>query len=202
MLNIDKELKRIVGKYPETWQKQERLESKNNILLIRAGEIITKSYYIESGILKCCLFDEDIEKDVILDLLSTGDAILPYNITSRNVLSPFDIQVIGKAVIYSISNDDLDILQEKEPILNELTQLNAERMITRMIKISIINASNKALIRYKKLLEVYPYLRDISDQEVASILGIDRATVNRKKIELMKIERDKEKAKQSPKNKT
>jgi CRP-like cAMP-binding protein len=197
MLNIDKELKRIFNEYPDL-REEEKYKRNENVVVV--DTIITKSYYIKSGILKFCLYDKERDKNIIFDLLHSGDAILPCSAIPYDTASPFNIRVIEDAVIYTISNDNLKIIREKEPQFEELTNLNLRRMFQRVIKIAIVNSYPNVLTRYEKLLEVYPYLNSVSPKDVAAIFGVDRTTITRKKTERYKIEKAKQSGKIKPKN--
>ena len=177
-----KELKKITKKYNESFSLVKQTY-KRNAILVPTGTIMLQNYYVDSGILKCCVYNEEVQKEAIIDLLSTGDAILPFRTPTYIMPMPFNIQVIEDAVIYSISSDIFEALKEKEPILQELMQLDLQRIFTRFPERFKINVYPDILTRYEKLLEMYPFLNSVSDKDVAAIIGTDRTTINRIRAE-------------------
>jgi signal-transduction protein with cAMP-binding, CBS, and nucleotidyltransferase domain len=178
MIELKKE---ILEQYPKELK---RHIFKHNAVLVTADTIITQNYYIESGVLKCYAYNEELKRDTIFCLLSAGDAILSSNNTPYKIPAPFDIQVIKDAVIYSISNDDLKNLRKKEPIFDEFVQSNSRQMINKLVEIAKTHTYINIIDSYKKLLEIYPFLDAIIDKDVAAILGADRATITRTKLKL------------------
>ena len=171
MFNSDMIFKDLIEKYSLKSQTHKRKTA-----LAIADTITTKSYYIKSGVLKCCYYNKEVKKEVIFCLLSAGDAILPCDTTPYDVPAPFDIYVIADAVIYTISEDEVKILQEKEPKFEELRRLNLRQLFDRIVKTIKLNVYTDMLTRYEKLLEIYPFLHQVSNQELAAILGVHRTT--------------------------
>ena len=183
MLNPDMIFKDLIKKY--SLEKKQKYKRFANLMTADVTVTPQNYYYIESGIVKYYYYNKEVQKEVIFCLLSAGDTILPCKVIPYNIPASLSIQVIADAVLYTISDDDVRMLYEKEPIFNELVHLSMEQVFYKMIETAKINVYSDTLTRYEKLLETYPYLRQVSDKNVAAILGVDRTTVTRIKKELI-----------------
>ena len=184
MFNIDGEIKKMIAKYPDLWEKK---RYKPNTILFSKGEIVNQNFYIELGILKAYVVNKDLQKNVLVVLFSDGNSILPYSNYPENMPITFYLKTVEDSIIYSISGDDWEKIREKEPISNELVYYNVARILEKfIIQQAEINAYPNAETRYKKAVEIYPNLCRINNAEVALFFGNDRSTINRGKSSLMK----------------
>jgi CRP-like cAMP-binding protein len=184
MLDINNEMKKLMIKYPDLWKKHSH---KRNTLLLTAGEIATKNFYVESGILKAYVYNEDLDKNVVVYFFANGEFILPYKKSCSEIIPTMVyIETIENSIIHSINSNDWENLKEKEPILDELIYYDFVRLLKKFIIMAQINAYPDAQTRYDKACEFYPALCRISNVEVASFFGNDRSTINREKSSSIK----------------
>jgi len=176
--NIDAEVKQLIDKHPELWIKQNH---KKGDLLNKIGRFATRNYYLETGIIKASIDNEDIGKEVIIGFISDAESILVYKSEKLNMPFLLNLEVINDAVIYSIGGEDWNELIEKNRIFNELFQQYTIRMVSKFIEQARINSYPRAKTRYEKSLENYPCLAKIKDEYVASFLGLDVRTISRVK---------------------
>ena len=184
MFNIDEEIKNLIEKYPDLWEKK---QYKPNTILFSKGEIVNQNFYIESGILKAYTYNEDLDKNVVVHFFANGEFILPYKkVCSETIPTMVYIETIENSIIHSINSNDWENLKEKEPILDELIYYDFVRLLKKFIIMAQINAYPDAQTRYDKACEFYPALCRISNVEVASFFGNDRSTINRGKSSSIK----------------
>ena len=190
MFNIDGEIKKMIAKYPDLWEKK---RYKPNTILFSKDEIVNQNFYIESGILKAYVVNKDLEKEIIVVLFYDGNAILPYGNYPKNMPITFYLETVEDSIIYSINSSNWEKIREKEPVLNKLVYHNIARVLEIVIQQAEINAYPNAETRYKKLVELYPCLLRLKDEDVASLLGNAKRTLTRVKSSSIKNKKKKKK---------
>ena len=176
MNNIDNEIKKLINEYPDLWEKNNYKKGK---LLSKIGKTGTHNYYIESGILKAFVYNEDTAKEVIIGFVSAEEFIIAASSEYLNIPLLLNLEVVNTAAIYSINNDNWNKLIETNKVSNELLMQYSLQILVKFIEQAKINSYPRARTRYEKSLENYPCLRQVKDEYVASFLGIDVRTINR-----------------------
>ena len=177
---VDKSVKKLVDEYSDLWELK---TYKKGSELLTTGEIITKNFYVESGIIKASVYSPLAKGEAILTFFGDGSCILPYrsdNPENATVLATFE--VIKNAKIRSIYKDNWDKIHKDNPqrmsvIMQQLTLQTYNRYIVQ----AIVNTYPTAKERYKIWAEIYPFLRELSAEDVAARIGLDDSTVKRVK---------------------
>lgn len=159
------------------------MDKKPNFKFIIANTPVTENYYIESGILKCFIYNKETKKEVIIDFLSTGDGFFP---SAHYMPLQFNVQVIEEVKVSAINDKNVQLLREEDPQFDGLMQLTFQQMFNRVIAHFEINSYPDLQTRYEKFLKVYPYLDRINDDDIATLLGTDAKTANHIKSEVKK----------------
>ena len=191
MRNYTTKLEQLIKKYPEKWEK--KMYDKN-AFLVEVGNPRTHNYYIESGIIKAYVFNEEINDETIINFFSEGDFIMSYAIVPNEIKNAvLNLEVVKDAVIRRITIKDWFDIRNKEPIIvTKILQECLDMVINRLIFNGKINALPRAESRYRKMLEVFPFLIALKDNDVAKIMGVDPRTItnikhNNKKIAIPKV---------------
>jgi CRP-like cAMP-binding protein len=150
-------------------------------LLNKKCRFATHNYFIESGIIKASVNNEDIMKEVIIGFPNAGDFILTCSSVSIEIPLLLNLEVINDAVIYSINKENWNELIKLKKISNEFIIQCVQKPIIKFIEQIKINSYPKSKIRYQKSLENYPCLKQIKDEYVASFLGLNVRTISRAK---------------------
>jgi len=173
---INEANKKIIENYPEYWIKK---KYKSGEVLITEGEKVTYNYYIETGIVKASVIDEKTQKEGIINFFKTGEIIITYRgdaYESKKALA--DLEVVKGSVVHRIAHKDWEVIRKDEPILiDKLLQKHLSIIINRLIFQVKVNCLPRAEQRYNRMLEYYPFLKELKDDEVSKLLGVDVRTI-------------------------
>ena len=179
MLDIDKEIKKLVDEHSDLWKKK---SYKKGEILLKSDVVPTHNYFIETGILKVYTVDEERMETINHAFLCGGNPILSLNWTNINIRTIYNIEVIKNANIYSINANNWNKITQEKPLINEIVSHDVNRMFEVLIKQRIINSKPDTTTRYKLTLKMYPFLTQINDDDVGSLLGVSARSVRTAKV--------------------
>jgi len=133
---------------------------------------------LKSGRIKISANSKLFSSEQIIGFLSDDETLLPYR-GYPDVHVPFNIEVINDATLYTIDAKNWDILAKKEPIIKDILHQDLSRIIERLLSNIAIVSVPYALQRIRKAIKIYPFLLELSDDDIASFIRLDPKTVNR-----------------------
>jgi CRP-like cAMP-binding protein len=179
--NID--FKNLIEKYPDLWEKK---KMKKREFLIKQNEIEKNIFYVKSGILRCYFYDKEVGKEATIAFFSNDDVVIPYNSFFENLPTLMNIQVIKNAEIFIISKKNWKIIKKQESKLNKLLLKAAIQHLHKSSAYIVNNTIHSIIERYDYMLKKYPYLKELTDDEIALYIGVSRETLNRAKADQFK----------------
>jgi len=173
--------KQIIDKHSDLWT---RKAYKRGDVLLTIGSIPTQNFYIETGMARSYIYEDDVQKEFTLAFISEDKFIPLYRDFTKELEFPFTVEVIEDSVIWGINRKNYGELVQREPAL--MLRLVAEWAVEIQMEI-ITHAKNLALYdlktHYEKFLVTKSYAHRIADTYFASYFGVDKSTFNRKKNE-------------------
>jgi CRP-like cAMP-binding protein len=171
------DFKKFVKNYPDLWEK---IEYPEEMLITVQQKILSRNYYLESGIVELFVYNESDLKEITIDFFFSDDILLPYAHKFEDIEEIMNLKVLEDAVLYSINSQNWEKLMAKESAeLNEIIRQDSCYIAEKFIKKSLIRSYSKTEKRYQAMLEIYPELIRVGDSKIASFLGVDRTTINR-----------------------
>ncbi|MDR0227759.1 MAG: Crp/Fnr family transcriptional regulator [Flavobacteriaceae bacterium] len=157
----------------------EPIEVKKGTYLIKEGEIEFYSYYISSGILKCWVYDVDIEPKVFW--FSTARNFSMSNVSfSLQKASEFYVETVTDCMLYKTSYPQvLELYKELPHVASLMNTMTAQLMNTILLRqINLIKYTPEQ--HYIWLQQYYKeQLNYIPLQDIASYLGITPQALSR-----------------------
>ena len=174
MFDVNAEIKKILDAYPDLWKKK---SLKKDTIFHSAGGFANENYYLETGMMKIFVVNNDISEESIVAFVKDGTALLPYKGNHTQTPKMFNIQTITDAVMHSISKDNWEIIRKEKQILDEIIHYDSIRVSNIMGELALIKSISDAKKRYEKALQKHPFLNQIKYEDVASYLGITTRTL-------------------------
>ena len=160
-------IKKLIDEYSELWEKK---IVKKNKLFHTCGGLSNKNYYIESGIIKASVYNEEEQKEAIVGFFSGGECMLPYR--NMPIQKQYNLTAVTEIIIYSISASNWDsIAKEKPTLIRNILDKDMLKIMGKLNAKSLIKVCPDIASKYKKALEIYPFLDKIKDEDVASFIG-------------------------------
>ena len=175
MLNLNTEIKNLIIEFPKYWNK--KLLRKEN-LFHKPKEYEKVNYYLETGIIKIFVTNDDKLEETIVALAGNDTALLPYRENHMQIINVFGMRTITEVVLHTINADNWNSIKKEKPkLIDEITQLDSIQISNKMAKLSLLKSYTDAETRYKKALEINPFLSKLKYSDIASYLGISIRTV-------------------------
>ena len=174
MKNITDELQKIIKQHPDMWTKQ---TLKKGIVFNTAGSFPTQNYYLETGIVKAFINNEDKQKEVIIGFLSSDAAIFSYRGSWNKAPSLYNLEVIVDADVYVINSKNWDTLAKQKPVMNQFLQIGVHWVLKSFAEYIKINSYPTALERFIEYKKIYPFLSALNNEIVASFMGVSPRTI-------------------------
>ena len=175
--------KNLIEKYPDLWEKK---KVKKKEILIMQNEIEKRIFYIKSGILRGYVYDKDVDKEATVMFFSNDDVLIPYNSFFKNLPTLINLQAIRNAEVFIISKKNWKIIKKQEPKLNKLLLKTSILQLHQIYEYIVNTITHSAIRRYDDALKKYPYLKELTDKEIAQYIGVSRGTLNRAKANQFK----------------
>ena len=156
-LNLDKkELPFYIENYQEYWG---TLKHKAGKILIEAGDVPKKIYYVQSGIIR--VFICNGKQETTYRFFSSNDIIIPYrNFISGDNPAILNLECITQSVVTAINIDtwkELELTDQKlKDFRNQTIITEFDKLVVRCSDLAALDATT----HYKKLLKEYPYLME------------------------------------------
>ncbi|WP_026450226.1 Crp/Fnr family transcriptional regulator [Aequorivita capsosiphonis] len=182
-MNLSDFLLSIIAFSPDELQDITSHFEKENIpkdtLLIAQGQISKKLYFIEKGMGRSYYLKED-GKEVTQWFFGVGKFMSSVDSFFQQSSSLYYLETLEDSVIYSISNEKMDLLFSKYHKMEKLGRLVSIEMLTKVVnKLNAIQFQT-ARERYDYMLAEFP---DISYRvplgHIASYLGMTQETLSR-----------------------
>jgi len=165
--------KNLIEKYSDFFTKK---KIEKNILLYETGEPIKKIYYSEKGrtrIYSIYKQGNKPEKEVTRGFFFENEAVIPIRAFTQNIPVFVDIETIDDCVMQVITVADWKKIEKQEPVLIRDVLLDTfDNVLKHFYNYQLIN-SYDAKIRVKEFFKIYPNLKDIKNEYIASLLGND-----------------------------
>ncbi|MCZ4317452.1 Crp/Fnr family transcriptional regulator [Aequorivita viscosa] len=150
-----------------------------NTLLIEHGQISKKLYFIEKGMGRSYYLKED-GKEVTQWFFGVGKFMSSVDSFFQQSPSLYYLETLEDSIVYSISNERMDLLFSKYHKMEQLGKLVSIEMLTKVVnKLNAIQFQT-ARERYDYMLAEFP---DISYRvplgHIASYLGMTQETLSR-----------------------
>lgn len=149
-----------------------------NEYLLKAGQVATKLFFIESG--SFLLGQELEEQSVTRHLVKEGEFITCLESFSRQSITTEFLKATDQSLAYFISRNDFDKALRQYPVLEKFYQqlifqtlLNCQQRITDLISLD-------AKAYYKEIMHRYPdFLQRMPQYDLASFMGIEPQSLSR-----------------------
>lgn len=163
-----------------TYFKRETIKRKT--LLMKAGDSNTRHYYVEKGLLRLFIIDQNGKEFNILfarEKQWIGDLGTPSE-------TPYFIETVENSVVFSISEDNFNILYKRYLKLSNYIRKSYVFLQKRFVSI----LSKTAEENYDELLEDHPELIErLPQYHISSYLGVTPVFLS--KIRAKKSKKDK-----------
>ena len=154
-------------------------------ILLKAGDIVDKQYYILSGSLRSYHIDS-FGKEHTVQFGVKDWWISDYTAFFSEAKSIMFIEVLQDATLYSISKSHKEYLYSKIPKIESFFRKKLERAFAAFQKRILSNLSQNATERYLNFIETYPNIeKSVKNYHIASYLGITTESLSRIRKELV-----------------
>ena len=166
--------------------KTETKQFKAKTILLRAGEIATCTYFVNSGILRSFTINENIQEHILHFACEDwwiGDM---YSYISEKPGNLF-IEVLEDAEVVTITKESQQELYKEIPKLERFFRILAENSLVSHQERLMDNLSLTAEQRFEKFCSKYPTLiQKVSQKHIASYIGVTPEFFSKMKSRLLK----------------
>lgn len=153
-------------------------------IIMRAGEVVDKHYYIYSGCLRSYYIDKQGKEHTVQFGIKDW-WISDYTAFFTSSKSIMNIEVLQDAVLYKMGKDEKEFLYEQIPRIESFFRKKLERAFAAFQKRILSNLSQSATERYINFIDTYPDIeKHIKNYHIASYLGITTESLSRIRKEL------------------
>lgn len=152
---------------------------KKGELLIKQGQTIQQSYFVQHGCLRSYCVDK-MGKEHTLQFAIKGWWINDFIAMQESDRASMNVECILDATIYEISVDDLNTIFSIYPELETFLRKNLERHVVTLYKRILNQLQLSARERYEVFLKQYAEIEQITpNYHIASYLGITQQSLSR-----------------------
>lgn len=157
---------------------QQRIPKKE--IFLKLGEVENQISFIESGIVRLFIPQEDEEKDITFGFSFENQFISAYDSFLTRKPSLYQLQALTNTSLLSITYDDLQEVYRKTQIGNLIGRLTAERLFLLKSKREQEFLKLTAEERYVKLFKERPQLiRVMPLKYISSYIGVTAQALSR-----------------------
>lgn len=139
------------------------------------GDIIKHNWYIKSGLLKGYDYIEELGREAILNFLWSGSFLsLKFHFQEP---SPVNVQVVEDAVVYKITEENLNKMKKLHPKLEDILQRSFVNTMALARQKDILMHYNNATARYKAMVKQYSFFENLTMENKADFMGVDKKTI-------------------------
>lgn len=156
-------------------------------LLIQAGQMVNKTYFVLSGSLRSFCTDQE-GKEHTLQFAIKDWWISDFTAIYTHVPASLTVECIADSTVIEFNARELEEIYNRFPEFEPYQRKNLERHIVSLNKRILNQMQLTALARYQLFLEQYPDIeKSISNYHIASYLGITQQSLSRVRAEMAKI---------------
>ena len=186
----------VIKKLDNFFARYKKVSLKKGAIIIRAGEEITKIYYLKNGLVRQYLITPD-GQEVTLTLFKPI-AYFPLMIAMSKKQTPYYFEAVTPLTMYACPLADIIAFIKQEPdVLFDLTHRFADGLNGLLLKIENMLFENA----YAKIISLLLYLGEkfgkkengvititlpLTHNDLASMVGLQRETVSRQIEKLAK----------------
>ena len=153
---------------------------KPHALVVKAGVVVTKQYYVVQGCLRTYLPDDERDREYTVQFAVeewwASDFISYYS----GVPAVCQVECLEESVLLSIQKSDLTRLYQQVPALESFFLRKLENAFVAFQKRILSNLKDTAEDRYEDFLKQYPNLdQRVKNYQIASYLGITPESLSR-----------------------
>ncbi len=164
----------------------EKIELQKGSILLRAGEIVQHQYYVDNGCLRTYYLQET-GKQHTLQFAIKDWWISDYTAYFSQSNAMLHIECVKTAVVYKISQKDMQQLYKSIPVLETFFRHKLEKAFASFQRRILSNLAKPATVRYQEFLLKYPKIeQNINNYHIASYLGITTESLSRIRKSLLK----------------
>ncbi|WP_299225024.1 Crp/Fnr family transcriptional regulator [uncultured Psychroserpens sp.] len=157
---------------------------KKGTIILSAGDIVDKQYYILEGCLRSYHIDAH-GKEHTVQFGVKDWWISDYTAFFSTSKAIMNIEVLQNAVLYKLSKEHKEYLYAQIPRIETFFRIKLERAFAAFQKRILANISQTATERYLNFINTYPTLqKSIKNYHIASYLGITTESLSRIRKEL------------------
>ena len=161
----------------------ERQVSKGD-LLIQAGQMVNKTYFVLSGSLRSFCTDQE-GKEHTLQFAIKDWWISDFTAIYTHVPASLTVECIANSTVIEFNARELEEIYNRFPEFEPYQRKNLERHIVSLNKRILNQMQLTALARYQLFLEQYPDIeQSISNYHIASYLGMTQQSLSRVRAEM------------------
>ena len=152
--------------------KTETHHYKAKTILLNAGEVCKKSYFVNSGVLRSFNINDNIVEHVMSFACQGWWISDMYSLISQKPGNLF-IQVLEDAEIVLLSKENQEILYQEIPKLERFFRILTENSLVANQERLMDNLSLTAEERFEKFSKKYPLLmHQVPQKQIASFIGV------------------------------
>ena len=160
--------------------KLEKRDFKKKIEIIKKGEIENHISFIEHGIVRLVIPNEDLEKEVTFGFSFENEFISAYDSFITQIPSLYRLETLTDTSLWSISYNDLQYVYSNTNVGNAIGRFYAERLYLIKSKREQALLYESAEQRYLNLFTDRPNLiKEIPLKYIASYIGVTPQALSR-----------------------
>ncbi|MBX2956040.1 MAG: Crp/Fnr family transcriptional regulator [Cyclobacteriaceae bacterium] len=156
-------------------------------LVVKAGSVVTKQYFVVQGCLRTFLPDDEKDREYTVQFAVeewwASDFISYYS----GVPAVCNVESLEESILLSVQKTDLVRLYQQVPLLESFFLRKLENAFVAFQKRILSNLKDTAEDRYEDFLKHYPNLdQRVKNYQIASYLGITPESLSRIRKQKMK----------------
>ena len=177
-VSLNEEELRIIG------DSLKRITLKKGDVLLRNGETVTHTHYVQSGCLRSYFID-DAGKDHTLQFAIKDWWISDYTALFSGGQAMMNIECIQDTTLFRLSRKNMEKLYLEIPALETFFRKKLERRMEAFHKRTLGNLALPAKERYLSFIRTYPSIeQQVKNYHIASYLGITTESLSRVRKEI------------------
>lgn len=173
---LHRELKKHIATNPEIWETRQMNYGDK---LINEGDIITKTFFIEKGIIKVKKVGDMSAENIIVNLFAEHNPCMPLSLY-EGMAAEFEMSVVDKEnIIHTIDIKTLRKIQETNEILREVLRFVIRRMYKDVFILRDLAAVKPFSKQFKMAIKMFPCLARMQFEDVLDFFRVDEKTLEK-----------------------